>query len=68
MFVENKIFIAEVFAFHAGKIVVQIAAIEIAIDHILEIKSRESITGTLVQYTAVVLSKFLWQFPLAEFI
>ena len=37
MFVENKIFVAAVFAFHTGKPVVQIAAFEIAIDHLPDI-------------------------------
>jgi len=34
---------AAIFAFHAGKAVVQIAAIEIAIDHLLDIGPPESV-------------------------
>ena len=34
---------AAVFAFHAGKPVVQIAAIEIAIDHLLDIWPPETV-------------------------
>jgi len=39
----QQIFMAAVFAFHAGKAVVQIAAIEIAKDHFLDIGSPESV-------------------------
>jgi hypothetical protein len=34
---------AVVFAFHAGKAVVEMAAVEIAIDHLLDIGSPETI-------------------------
>jgi len=39
----QQIFMTAVFAFHACKAVVQIAAIEIAIDHLLDIGSPESV-------------------------
>jgi hypothetical protein len=39
----QEIFMAAVFAFHAGKAVVQITAIEIAIDHLLDIGPPESV-------------------------
>jgi len=39
----QQIFMTAVFAFHAGKAVVQIAAIEIAIDHLLDIGPPESV-------------------------
>jgi hypothetical protein len=39
----QQVFMAAVFAFHTGKAVVQIAAIEIAIDHLLDIRPPESI-------------------------
>jgi len=35
--------VAAVFAFHAGKPVAQIAAIEIAIDHLLDIRPPEAV-------------------------
>jgi hypothetical protein len=41
---------AAAFAFHTGKAVVQIAAIQIPIDHLLKIRPPES-----------VLSRYLWQ-------
>jgi hypothetical protein len=34
---------AAIFAFHAGKVVVQIAAIQIAINHLLDVRSPESV-------------------------
>jgi hypothetical protein len=43
MFVENKIFVAAVFAFHTDKPFMDAAAIEIAVDYLLEIRSQESI-------------------------
>jgi hypothetical protein len=39
----QEIFMAAVFTFHAGKPVVQIAALEIAIDHLLDIGPPESV-------------------------
>jgi hypothetical protein len=39
----QQIFMAAVLAFHAGKTVVQIAAIEITADHLFHIRSPESI-------------------------
>ena len=39
----QQIFVAAVFTFHAGKAVVEIAAIEITIDHLRDIGSPESI-------------------------
>ena len=39
----QQIFVAAVFTFHAGKAVVQITAIEIAIDHLLDIGPPEAV-------------------------
>ncbi|MCX5874359.1 MAG: hypothetical protein NTY51_14160 [Deltaproteobacteria bacterium] len=39
----QKILMAAIFAFHAGKAVAQIAATEIAIDHLLDIEPPESV-------------------------
>ena len=39
----QKIFVAAIFAFHAGKAVAQITAIEITIDHLLDIGPPESV-------------------------
>jgi len=39
----QQIFVAAVFAFHTGKTVVQIPAIEIAIDHLLDIWPPEAV-------------------------
>ena len=39
----REIFMAAIFAFHAGKAVVQIAAVEITIDHLLDIGPPESV-------------------------
>jgi len=39
----QEVFVAAVFAFHAGKPVVQITAIEIAIDYLLDIWPPESV-------------------------
>ena len=39
----QEVFVAAVFAFHAGKPVVQITAIEITIDHLLDIWPPESV-------------------------
>ena len=39
----QKVFMAAIFAFHAGKAVVQIAAVEITIDHLLKIRPPESV-------------------------
>ncbi|MDO9228236.1 MAG: hypothetical protein Q7U03_01600, partial [Syntrophales bacterium] len=39
----QEIFMAAIFAFHAGKAVVQIAAIEIAIDYLLDIGPPEAV-------------------------
>jgi hypothetical protein len=39
----QQIFVAAVFAFHTGKPVAQIAAIEIAIDHLLDIGPPEAV-------------------------
>jgi hypothetical protein len=38
-----EIFMAAVFAFHAGKAVVQITAVEIMIDHLLDIGPPEAV-------------------------
>ena len=38
----QQAFIAAIFAFHPGKAVVQITTIEIAIDHLLDIRPPES--------------------------
>jgi len=39
----QEVFMAAIFAFHAGKPVVQIAAIEIAVDHLLDIGPPEAV-------------------------
>jgi len=39
----QQIFVAAVFTFHTGKAVVQITAIEIAIDHLLDIGPPEAV-------------------------
>ena len=39
----QEIFMTAVFAFHTGKAVVQIAAIEIAVDHLVDVESPESL-------------------------
>jgi len=39
----QEIFMATILAFHTGKAVVQIAAVEITIDHLLDIGSPESV-------------------------
>jgi hypothetical protein len=39
----QQIFMAAVFAFHTGKTVVQIPAIEITMDHLLDIGPPESV-------------------------
>jgi hypothetical protein len=39
----QKVFVATVFAFHTGKVVVQIAAIERAIDYLLDIGPPEAV-------------------------
>ena len=39
----QKVFVTAVFAFHTGKPVVEIAAVEIAIDHLLEIGTPEPV-------------------------
>jgi hypothetical protein len=39
----QQIFMAAVFAFHAGKAVVQITAIEITIDYLLDIRPPEAV-------------------------
>jgi len=39
----QQIFVAAVFTFHAGKPVVQITAIEIAVDHLLDIGPPEAV-------------------------
>jgi hypothetical protein len=39
----QEIFMAAIFAFHTGKPVVQITAIEITIDHLLDIWPPESV-------------------------
>ena len=39
----QQIFVAAVFTFHAGKPVVQITAIEITVDHLLDIGPPESV-------------------------
>jgi hypothetical protein len=39
----QEIFMAAVFAFHTGKTVVQIAAVEVAIDHLLDIWPPETV-------------------------
>jgi hypothetical protein len=43
MFVENKIFMAAILAFHTGKAVVQIAAIQIPVNNLLQIGPPESV-------------------------
>ena len=65
----QQIFVAAIFAFHAGKPVAQITAIEIAVDHLLDIGPPEAIlTGEIfivdldkdfkiVLYTAVVVRR-----------
>jgi hypothetical protein len=65
----QKILMAAIFAFHTGKAVVQIAAIEIAIDHLLDIGPPESVLPgemlvidpdkgfKIVLYTAVVIRR-----------
>jgi hypothetical protein len=39
----QKIFMAAIFAFHAGKAFVQIAAVEITIDYLLDIRPPEAL-------------------------
>ena len=39
----QEIFMAAIFAFHAGKAVVQITAVEITIDHLLDIGPPEAV-------------------------
>jgi hypothetical protein len=39
----SRYFMAAIFAFHQGKAVVQITPIEIAIDHLLDIRPPESV-------------------------
>jgi hypothetical protein len=39
----QDVFVAAVFAFHAGEAVVQITAIEVAVDHLLDIRPPESV-------------------------
>jgi hypothetical protein len=39
----QQIFMATIFTFHTGKAVVQITAIEIAIDHLLDVGPPESV-------------------------
>jgi hypothetical protein len=68
----RKVFMAAVFAFHAGKSVVQITAIEVAIDHLLDIGLPESVLPgemlvidpdkgfKIVLYTAVVIRRLLF--------
>jgi len=63
----QQIFMAAVFAFHTGKPVVQITAIEITIDHLLDIGPPEAVLPgemlvidpdkgfKIVLYTAVVI-------------
>jgi hypothetical protein len=39
----QELFVAEVFAFHKGKAVVDVAAIQIPINHLLDVRSPESV-------------------------
>jgi len=39
----KQVFMAAIFTFHAGKAVVQIAAIEIAVNHLLDIGPPKSV-------------------------
>jgi len=39
----QKVFVAAVFAFHTGKPVVDVAAIQIPINHLLDVRSPESV-------------------------
>ena len=39
----QQIFVTTVFAFHAGKAVVQITAIEVAVDYLLDIRPPEAV-------------------------
>jgi hypothetical protein len=39
----QEIFVAAIFTLHAGKAVVQVATIEIAINHLLDIRPPESV-------------------------
>jgi hypothetical protein len=39
----QKVFVAAVFAFHTGKPVVDLAAIQIPINHLLDVRSPESV-------------------------
>jgi len=39
----QEVFVAAAFTFHAGKAIVQITAIEIAIDHLLDVWPPESV-------------------------
>jgi len=39
----QEVFVAAVFAFHTGKTVLQIAAIQITVDHLLNIRPPKSI-------------------------
>jgi hypothetical protein len=67
----QEIFMAAVFAFHTGKAVVQITAIEITIDHLLDIGPPESVLPgemlvidpdkslKIVLYAAVIIGQ-LW--------
>jgi hypothetical protein len=63
----QQVFMAAVFAFHAGKAMVQIAAVEITVNHLLKIRTPESVLSgemfivvlnkgfKIVLYTAVVI-------------
>ncbi|MFH1912553.1 MAG: hypothetical protein ABIK91_11140 [Pseudomonadota bacterium] len=65
----QQIFVAAIFTFHAGKAVVQITAIEIAIDHLFDIWPPEAVLPgemfivaldkdfKIVLYTAVVVRR-----------
>jgi hypothetical protein len=39
----QELFVAAVFAFHTGKAVVEIAAVQIPINHLLDVRSPESV-------------------------
>jgi hypothetical protein len=39
----QQVFMAAIFAFHSGKAVMQIATVEITIDHLLDIGPSESV-------------------------
>ena len=61
----QEIFMAAIFAFHAGKAVVQITAVEITIDHLLDIGPPEVVLTSIFMYSSNTF--FLLPFVLKRF-